>query len=437
MRVLITCFAHNTHYYNLVPLAWALRAAGHEVRVASQPALTDVINGSGLTAAPVGDLDSIVELMTQIGGDPTPYQQGLDFAQTRTGPLGWEHALGQQTMMTAMSFAPLNGDTTIDDTVALARAWQPDLVLWEPFTYAGPIAAHVVGAAHARLLWGPDVILNARRQFLALHALQPEEHREDPMAEWLTWTLGRFGITPDAAALEEVIGGTASIDPAPEALRIPVPGEVLPMRFVPYNGPSVVPDWLYEPPARPRVCVTLGVSARETYGRDAVPFEEFLHALGDVDAEIVATLDAGQLQDRDALPDNVRAVDFVPMDALLPTCAAIVHHGGAGTGYTATLHGVPQIIVGSLWDAPLKAELHAGAGAGIDLPPAKLDAATLREAVVRALTDPSLAEGARRLREEALAQPTPAALVPTLERLAARHRARRPGSAHPGQGDPS
>ncbi|MFI5831941.1 activator-dependent family glycosyltransferase [Streptomyces sp. NPDC051578] len=433
MRVLITCFAHNTHYYNLVPLAWALRAAGHEVRVASQPALTEVINGSGLTAVPVGDLDSIAELMTRIGGDPTPYQQGLDFAQTRRGPLGWEHALGRQTMMTAMSFAPLNGDTTIDDLVDFARAWRPDLVLWEPFTYAGPIAAHVVGAAHARLLWGPDVILAARRQFLELLALQPEERREDPMAEWLTWTLERHGVTPDAAAIEEVIGGHATIDPAPAGLRVPAPGELLPMRFVPYNGPSVVPDWLHAPPARRRVCITLGVSARETYGRDAVPFEELLHALGDVDAEIVATLDASQLRDREGLPANIRAVDFVPMDVLLPTCDAIVHHGGAGTGYTATLHGVPQIIVGSLWDAPLKAELHAEQGAGIDLPPEKLDAASLREAVVRALTDPSLAAGARRLREETLAAPSPAALVPALERLAAHHG----HTPHPSQGDPT
>ncbi|MFE7777926.1 activator-dependent family glycosyltransferase [Streptomyces sp. NPDC057445] len=435
MRVLITCFAHNTHYYNLVPLAWALRAAGHEVRVASQPALTEVINGSGLTAVPVGDLDSIVELMTRIGGDPTPYQQGLDFAETRTEPVGWDHALGQQTMMTAMSFAPLNGDTTIDDLVAFARSWRPDLVLWEPFTYAGPIAAHITGAAHARVLWGPDVILNARRQFLELRDRQPEERREDPMAEWLTWTLERFGITPDAAAVEEIIAGRWSVDAAPESLRIPVPGQVvLPMRFVPYNGPSVIPDWLHTPPARPRVCVTLGVSARETFGRDAVPFEDLLHALGDVDAEIVATLDAGQLRDRESLPANIRAVDFVPMEALLPTCDAIVHHGGAGTGYTATLLGVPQIIVASLWDAPLKARLHAEQGAGIELPPQKLDAAALRDAVVRAISDPSLAAGARRLREETLADPSPADLVPVLQRLTEQHH-RRPQSAHPSQGE--
>lgn len=422
MRVLITCFAHNTHYHNLVPLAWALRAAGHEVRVASQPALTEVVNGSGLTASPVGDLDSIMELMTRIAGDPTPYQRGLDFAETRHQPFGWEHALGQQTMMTAMSFAPLNGDTTIDDLVDVARSWRPDLIVWEPFTYAGAIAAHVTGTPHARVLWGPDVILNARAQFLELMARQPVERREDPMAEWLTWTLERFGITPDAAAIEKIVTGDWTIDPAPASLRLPAGGEVLPMRYVPYNGPSVVPDWLRTPPTRPRVCLTLGVSARETFGRDAVPFEDLLHALGDVDAEIVATLDASQLTDGDALPGNIRVVDFVPLDALLPSCAAIVHHGGAGTCSTATLHGVPQIIVGALWDAPLKARLHAEAGAGIELPPDKLDAATLRAAIVRAVGDPALAAGARRLRAEALADPSPAAVVTRLEELTAARR---------------
>ncbi|MFF3488490.1 activator-dependent family glycosyltransferase [Streptomyces sp. NPDC002701] len=419
MRVLITCFAHNTHYHNLVPLAWALRAAGHEVRVASQPALTEVVNGSGLTADPVGDLDSITELMTRIAGDPTPYQRGLDFVETRHQPFGWEHALGQQTMMTALSFAPLNGDTTIDDLVDLARSWRPDLIVWEPFTYAGAIAAHVTGTPHARVLWGPDVILNARAQFLDLMARRPAELREDPMAEWLTWTLERFGITPDAAAIENIVTGDLTIDPAPASLRLPVGGEVLPMRYVPYNGPSVVPDWLRTPPARPRVCLTLGVSARETFGRDAVPFEDLLHALGDIDAEIVATLDASQLTDRDALPGNIRVVDFVPLDALLPSCAAIVHHGGAGTCSTATLHGVPQVVVGALWDAPLKARLHAEAGAGIELPPDKLDAATLRAAIVRAVGDPALAAGARRLRAEALADPSPAAVVTRLEQLTA------------------
>ncbi|KNE78772.1 MULTISPECIES: activator-dependent family glycosyltransferase [Streptomyces] len=429
MRVLLTCIAHNTHYYNLVPVAWALRAAGHEVRVAAQPALTDTITASGLTAVPVGGNESVLEFVTEIGGDPGPYQRGMDFAETCGEPLSYEHALGQQTAMSALCFAPFNCDSTIDDMVALARSWRPDLVLWEPFTYAGPIAAHACGAAHARLLWGPDVILNARAQFRRLAAGQPEERREDPVAEWLGWTLERHGLTAERETVEELIGGQWTLDPTAESLRLPAAGRVVPFRFVPYNGRSVLPDWLLRKPGRPRVCFTLGVSARETYGRDAVPFHELLAGLGDLDAEIVATLDPGQLSGAGEVPRNVRAVDFVPMDALLPTCSAVVHHGGAGTCFTATLNGLPQIVVAALWDAPLKGAQLAEAGAGVSIAPEKLDAATLRAGVVRALEDEDMRRSAGLLRAEMLAEPTPAGLVPQLERLTALHRNGRSRSA--------
>ncbi|MET9520657.1 activator-dependent family glycosyltransferase [Streptomyces sp. NPDC002994] len=422
MRILLTSFAHNTHYYNLVPLGWALRAAGHDVRVASQPSLTATITGSGLSAVPVGDDGAIIELITEIGDDLVLYQQGMDFVDTRHEPLSWEHALGQQTIMSAMCFSPLNGDSTIDDMVALARSWKPDLVLWEPFTYAGPVAAHACGAAHARLLWGPDVVLNARQQFTALLAERPAEQREDPVGEWLTWTLERHGLDADEDTVEELFAGQWTVDPSAASLRLPVAGEVVPVRFVPYNGASVVPGWLSEPLTRPRVCITLGVSTRETYGTDDVPFHELLAGLADVDAEIVATLDTAQLPDAAGLPDNVRVVDFVPLDVLLPSCAAIVHHGGAGTCFTATVHGVPQIVVASLWDAPLKGLQLAEAGAGIALDPGELGVKTLRGAVVRALESRKMAEAARRLADEMLAAPTPAAIVPRLESLTAAHR---------------
>ncbi len=121
------------------------------------------------------------------------------------------------------------------------------------------------------------------------------------------------------------------------------------------------------------------------------------------------------------MPANARIVDFVPMDVLLPSCAAVIHHGGAGTWGAAVLHGVPQIIIGALWDAPLKGQQIDRLGAGISLRPEDLDAATLREAVVRVLEDPSIAEGARKLRAEMRSDPAPADIVPTLERLTARY----------------
>ncbi|MFI1358055.1 activator-dependent family glycosyltransferase [Streptomyces sp. NPDC020898] len=426
MRVLITSFAHNSHYYHLVPLAWALRSAGHEVRVASQPRLTDVITGSGLTAAPVGDDSAIMELLNEIGGDLAPYQRGLDFTEHRPEALTWEYLLGQQTIMTSLCFAPLNGDSTMDDIVALARSWQPDLVIWEPFTYAGPVAAHAVGAAHARLLWGPDVVGQSRQRFVEAKLHQAPEHREDPLAEWLGWTLDRLGVAASAEELEELAHGQWVIDPGAESTRFDLGRGIVPMRFVPYNGPAVVPSWLSDEPKRPRVCLTLGVSGRETQGQDIVPFQDLLAALGDLDVEVVATLDDTQRAHLTQIPDNARIVDFVPMDVLLPSCAAVIHHGGAGTWGAAVLHGVPQIVIGTLWDAPLKAAQLADLGAGISIHPDDLDAATLRAAVERVLADPSLQEGADRLRAEMRSAPAPAGIVPTLERLTARHR--RPSS---------
>jgi UDP:flavonoid glycosyltransferase YjiC (YdhE family) len=44
MRILFLICPSKTHLYAIAPLAWALRTAGHHVRVASQP------DPTGLTA---------------------------------------------------------------------------------------------------------------------------------------------------------------------------------------------------------------------------------------------------------------------------------------------------------------------------------------------------------------------------------------------------
>ena len=73
MRVLVTSWGWRSHFYPLVPLAWALRSAGHEVLVASQPSMTEDIVGAGLPA--VGGrrgpgLRRGVQRPDRAGGDP-------------------------------------------------------------------------------------------------------------------------------------------------------------------------------------------------------------------------------------------------------------------------------------------------------------------------------------------------------------------------------
>src|SRR5690348_12329755 len=54
MRILMSTWGWRSHFYCLVPIGWALRAAGHEVLVASHPSMTATIGLSGLPAVPLG-----------------------------------------------------------------------------------------------------------------------------------------------------------------------------------------------------------------------------------------------------------------------------------------------------------------------------------------------------------------------------------------------
>ncbi|MEO7754548.1 MAG: glycosyltransferase [Terracoccus sp.] len=52
------------------------------------------------------------------------------------------------------------------------------------------------------------------------------------------------------------------------------------------------------------------------------------------------------------LPDSVLVVDAAPHEWLFPRCAAVVHHGGAGTTAAALRAGVPQVVVPHIADQP-------------------------------------------------------------------------------------
>jgi UDP:flavonoid glycosyltransferase YjiC (YdhE family) len=64
------------------------------------------------------------------------------------------------------------------------------------------------------------------------------------------------------------------------------------------------------------------------------------------------------------LPPSVRAEEYVPFGAVLPHCAAIVHHGGIGTLAQAIAGGVPQVITPLAHDQPDNAERVARLGLG-------------------------------------------------------------------------
>jgi glycosyltransferase (activator-dependent family) len=415
MRVLFVSYSERTQILPMVPVAWALRCAGHEVLFASQPELVDVVADSGLPVVSVGRNLPLYRLWrhAEASGDAEPE---LDFA-TPDATVPWKVLLDGYRDHVQWWWRSAN-EPMVADLVSLCRQWKPDLVVWETITYAGSVAARVTGAAHARFVWTADVFARMRERFLTARAEQPGAE-PDPLADWLTECAGRFGGDFD----EELVTGQATITFLPEPLRRSDPTvgvRYLPVRFVPYNGRSVLPGWLREPPGRRRVCLTLGTSAIERFGRYVVPVRDILDCLAQLDVEVVATIPEPAQEQLGTVPANVRLVSYVPLDPLAAGCAVVINHGGPGTVGTAMVHGVPQLVVPEEFDAPLLAGLLADTGAALTLTPEQATAAAVTAATSRLLTEPGHREAAARLRDSALAMPTPRDLVADLVGLAGR-----------------
>ncbi|WP_430781427.1 nucleotide disphospho-sugar-binding domain-containing protein [Actinoplanes sp. G11-F43] len=390
MRVLMVTWGWRTHFLPLAPLGWALRAAGHEVRVACQPGQAAAVVEAGLPAVPVGPpLDFADVFRGQVGRVATreSFDNGPDTALDGLAPQVTDDG-------GTLRFA----DVMVDDLIAYGHHYRPDLVLYEPFNIAGALAAAVLGVPDVRLLWGPDSTTE-------LHL--DEEKLIGPRAR----RVGADGVR---------VTGTLTLDPCPPALQVPVTGPTRPIRFVPYNGAAVLPDWLRRPADRPRICLTWGTMMAELGLTDRISVAATAEAIAGLDAEIVLALAPRHRDTLGPLPANVRMpTGHLALHLLLPGCAALVHQGGAGSLMTAMACGVPQLVVPAVTDQHFNGERLARAGAGTVLADGDEHPEAIRAALSHLLTDPATAATAAALAAENTARPAPSAVVPVLEDLAA------------------
>nr|WP_052478257.1 nucleotide disphospho-sugar-binding domain-containing protein [Kibdelosporangium sp. MJ126-NF4]CEL17197.1 Glycosyltransferase [Kibdelosporangium sp. MJ126-NF4]CTQ91573.1 Glycosyltransferase [Kibdelosporangium sp. MJ126-NF4] len=402
MRILFTPHSARQHLYPLVPLAWACRAAGHEVRIAGAPVLAAAMYDTGLPAVVVG----------RDVAPPAVASRGITarFYAHERFPSDWPlrtHLLtGDQREL--LEFLGRNAAraarATVDDMVAFARDWRPDAVVYDVAGFAGAVVAAVLGVPGIRHLTG--------------YGLRPMENRVTPVPQPL----------PEYAALFERFGAAVpsrpamTIDPSPPPLRIPVSGLWQEMRYVPYNGPGVVPPWLPDwlRLSRRRICVTWGHGvARAVLAQGSAaldPLRDAITALSVLDVDIVLATTAEQLALLTHRPDNVRAVTSVPLQYLLPYCELIVHQAGDGTALTAAALAVPQLAITTKPDQALTSDRLAAIGAGLHLRYQDLRTDPARTDVIRAAAEKLLGAGrhlraARRLCAQIEAQPSPADVV--------------------------
>ncbi|WP_170301515.1 glycosyltransferase [Saccharopolyspora hirsuta] len=397
MRILFTTAPGYGLTFPVVPLIWAARAAGHEVLLATTGEMVDAGARAGLPVADVlPDHDVWQELMRVAGSqEPTPEFERFLAARGLTGAYAKMPQDGGPFSLFTL--------TMTQGTIEAGRAFGADLVVHTTDHPTGLLTAVALGVpvleVGNRVSWSSrDGSFRIGRNF----------YDDTEMSLELRAQLG----IPDGRP--EVI---ARIDPRPPSMGGLVADEPdavdglpwWPMRFVPFNGGSAVPGWAMQRQERPRIGVTLGTVVPVMSGTSSLSV--VVEALGEFDADVVLAGREADLADVAPLPDNVRAVGFLPLSAFLPTSSLLVHHGGSGTTAAALHYGVPQLVLPAFADNPMSAERVVDRGVGLSHDPTAVDVETVRSAVRKLLDEPAFGDAAREVSAEMATQPSPAAVL--------------------------
>lgn len=482
MRVLFTVYPSFAHLWPIVPCAWALQSAGHEVRVATHASFADAVAGVGLSPVGLGDPNANEARMRPDAKAPPGPEDVLHYAEVLgLDEEGREHWIAfYQYLLNAVSDYVRTDLPDASDLVSFAKVWKPDLVIWDPTFASGPVAARACGAAHARFLMGPDCFAWSMDKLAERRAeLQAAGLSENPQADLVRPLAEKYGIEVD----DELMYGQWSIDPLPPGLGLPNSSTRISMRYVPYSGTETLPEWLYEQPERPRIALTLGESTRRFIKGDWGRTPAIMEAVADLDVDVIATLNELQMDGVGTLPANVRRIEWVPLTYLLPTCSAIIHHGGMGTFAASIAFKVPQIVCdtdeslliraveeepsaglcprcagageqGALdsgtyrvgwefgvreearekvtqWEMPAKklestptANYVLGRGNGVRLDHRTQSVDEIRKSILQVVTEPAFQDGTEAAYQEWLSRPSPHEIVPMLEKLTEANRRR-------------
>ncbi|MGC9543279.1 nucleotide disphospho-sugar-binding domain-containing protein [Streptomyces sp. UG1] len=402
MRVLFVPWGMPTHYFHMVPLAWAFRAAGHEVRVTAQPKVADAVRGSGMVDVTVAESHDTGAEVAALARRLHTVHRNFDKREMKAPADLTEEDRAKLRQARQATFV---GEATAmaDDLVREAASWRPDLVVADPMALAAPLAAHAAGAPLVHHLWGPSLLQEIG--FPGCGA--PTEQWSDELRSLYE----RFGVEP------RTHHAAGTVDNCPPGLQVPDVPAPIPVRFVPYNGTGSVPRWLAEQAGRPRVCVTWGTTTTELGGTERFVVPRILEGLADHDVEVVLAVSAADRKLLGETGERVRTVEHLPLHLLLPTCDALIHQGGSGSLLTATSLGVPQVVVPTMPYLTLNARQLSRAGAGVTVDVDGPVAEQIKSAAATVLGDDTVRAAAGRLRAEILDRPAPAATVGTLEQL--------------------
>jgi UDP:flavonoid glycosyltransferase YjiC (YdhE family) len=364
MRVLFTFAGGSGHLDPLVPIARAVREAGHAV----------AFSGRSAAAERVRELGS--EMF--VTGPPGP-----EAPSTRTPLL--EVDLEREAQVLRDGFAGRIARERAAGVLELFANWRPNLLVCGEVDFGSMVAAERAGLPLA------TVVITATDAFV----------RPEVVANPLEALRAEHGLAPESARAALVLS------PFPRRLR-PLPPNALAFRTAPVQRPATDAKTVY---------VTLGTIFNLESGD---LFERVLEGLRELPVDVVATvgrnLDPAELGPQ---PANVRIEHYLPQDEVLPRCRAVVSHGGSGSILGALAHGLPSVLLPMGADQPQNAARCEELGVARVLDAVRATPEMVREAVADVLANPDYRIASQRLADEIAALPGPEHTVPLLEQLAA------------------
>lgn len=399
-RVLFTVSGGYGHLHPLVPLAGALRRAGHDVAFAAGPGLQPLIEASGFPVFPAG-----------INRETDPEYQQIQ-AQLRARPLN----LAAELFTYPRLFCGVGTRLRLPGLVALARAWQPDLLIREAGEYSAVIAAEHLGLPHAVVAFAA--------------ALPSMAVFEREAAAYLDPIRARWGLAPDPAmrapyrylylAYSPPTFSLHEVGMEGRAAPIPQTTHFLRPEVFDQAGPEGLPAWMEQLPPQPTVYLTLGTEVNKEPDLYPRVLQTLIAGLRDAPINLIVTLG----RDKDPAdfgpqPANVHIERYLPQSLLLPRCDLMVMHGGSNSLLAALDLGLPVVVVPLIADQFFNAHVTERLGLGPVIRLEQLTPAQIRTAVNEALANPRYRQTAQRLQAEMHAQPGQQHAVELVERLAA------------------
>jgi UDP:flavonoid glycosyltransferase YjiC (YdhE family) len=386
MHVLFTTQPAYGHLHPIVPLGWALQAAGHEVRVASSASFGPQLSATGLGFVAAG-LDW---LETDIAGAFPEYAVRRAAGESKTYLISeifaWETARAMATDVTAMA-----GD------------WPVDLIVREPWEFGGAVAAARLGVPC--VVHGIGQLANLEETVdIGRDRLRELSVESGLDAERLSWICGEIYLDPCPPCLRT-------------AVRSVAPEQVLPVRpqiFDTTDGAADPPAWFEGLGDRPVIYVGLGT----VMNRWGDLLERIVSDLRSVDADVVVTTGPGRdPADLGSQPAHVHVERYLPVTTLFPHCDLVVSHAGWGTTIAALAHALPVVAIPIGADGPRNGAQCEAAGLGRMILASDLTPGLVADAAQQVLADPRYRQAAAEARDEIQRMPPPADIVEKLETI--------------------